>query len=183
MPTGITIVGMERTLRQINKVIDQKQRDFRARLIAAGLFIEAEATKEITATLYSQPEPADKYRKRTGNLRASKFTVWTRGRHPATPEFKNPTHPGMTKKEAALSDQTDAVDCEAAFQTAVVEGVGEVDNRTCDHFAVLVGYGASYALYVHEGTHRMAGYHWLSNTLEKNRNRIQEIITGNEAMI
>ena len=162
MKLGVTVKNVEAALKSIEKEVQKREQAFHAGLIAAGLELERLATLQITSTLYSTPEPETKARKRTGNLRASRYTVWTQGPMKGAPGFND------ANGEAAAQEQ--------AFQNAVSTSKSEVDARSKDTFAVVVGYGASYALYVHEGTSRMSGYHWLSDALNTNKQHLIDIV-------
>ena len=186
MGFGIKVVNVEKALKKLNKEVEQKEKSFHAGLIAAGLELERLAIIQITNTLYAQPEPTDKARKRTGNLRASRYTVWTQGPTRPTPSFKDTKDQRATnnsnRKASAeagavgIDEEGDAAEQAEAFTQAVGRSKGEVDARDKKHFAVIVGYGASYALFVHEGTSRMQGYHWLVDALNLNMEHLKDIV-------
>jgi hypothetical protein len=142
----------------------------RSRLIAAGLVLEGEATRELTETLYAVPEPINKARKRTGNLRASRFTVWDGGPMPV---------------RSFVADPTAEQDVRDGYKQSVQEAQGMCATKSAEgQCVVIVGYGAFYALYVHEGTTnmsgqpRMTGYKWLANAVAKNQDRLIRVIHG-----
>ena len=186
MAFGVKVVGVEKALQKLNREVENKEKAFHAGLIAAGLELERLATLQITNTLYAQPEPPEKVRKRTGNLRASRYTVWTQGPTRPTPSFKDTkaqrADNRLNRKVAAeagavgIDEEGDAAEQAAAFTQAVGKSKGEVDARDKKHFAVIVGYGASYALFVHEGTSRMVGYHWLVDALNLNIAHLKDIV-------
>lgn len=159
MNPGIRCVGIQEALAGIQEGFKKIQGVSREGIIAAALFTEGECTRTITDVLYSLPEPADKPRPRTGNLRASRFTIWGNSPSPASPTFK------------ALSNE-DSV--EESYAVAVEEGMSFVNGSTPERFMALVGYGAFYAIFVHEGvTGKFDGFRWIESTLQSKR---QEII-------
>lgn len=164
MPISAKITGVDRTRETLRKYAAKKHTDFRNGIIAAALFLESSATLEITDTLYAQPEPPEKVRKRTGNLRASRFTVWTDGEEKATPAFQ--------PDPFALQDVGEG------HAVAVGEAKAIVQDHKKNEFLAVVAYGAYYALYVHEGTEHMQGYKWLSNALNKDRDLITACVKG-----
>lgn len=158
MTMGVTLTGMDETLRRIQKAVDSHGEVFRKNLIAAGLMLEAACTEKITEVLYSIPEDDDKERKRTGNLRASRFTMWTNSPDVAVPTFdvvegEDPMLPGFRQ---TLDDAKKLIDAASSGK-----------NKT----AVVVGYGAYYAVYVHEGVEgKFQGFKWMElalNDLER----------------
>ena len=103
--------------------------------------------------LYSKPEPPEKKYRRTGNLRASRFTVWTRGGTGRNPSFKASHGP-----------------IEEGFAQSVGDGEGLVNTQK--EFSALVGYGAFYALYVHEAL----GINWMTTAYDRTRDRLFSIV-------
>ena len=157
---GFKLVGEKSIRRALERLKARDMAALRRGLIAAGLFLEGAATQKITNTIYAVPEAPDKPRKRTGNLRASRFTTWE-GHSVQTPAFR-------TDK---------ANNTPAAFSGAVRDGQRLVKQSNAGQFFVLVGYGASYALYMHEGTPTMPeGFKWLQDAATENVNNIRGIV-------
>lgn len=164
MPPVVRITGVDRTRKTLERYAAKAHKSFKGGIIAAAQFLEASATVEITDTLYAQPEPPEKERKRTGNLRASRMTVWTDGPDVAGTSF------------AADPFATQSV--EAGYAFTVKEAQALVANHKNNEFLAVVAYGAYYALYVHEGTEYMQGYKWLQNALNKDRDLIKRVVAG-----
>lgn len=156
---------MDRTRKTLERYTSKVHSDFRKGIIAAALFIEASATQEITDTLYAQPEPPEKLRKRTGNLRASRMTTWT-------------DLPGVNAVTSFVPDPFAAQDIGKGHAFTMSEAKALVQDHKDNEFLAVVAYGAYYALYVHEGTENMRGYKWLSNAVNKDRDLIANVVKG-----
>ncbi|MFA5387983.1 MAG: hypothetical protein WC322_06400, partial [Candidatus Paceibacterota bacterium] len=163
--TGAAVTGVDRTRATLERYAEKVHTDFRSGIIAAALFVEASATMELTNTLYAQPEPPEKLRKRTGNLRASRMTTWT----------GLPTVNGTTMFKA---DAFATQDVAAGQQQAMADAAALVAAPRKNEFLAVIGYGAYYALYVHEGTEYMPAYKWLTNALNKDRDLIKDVVAG-----
>lgn len=166
MTFGCTLAGLDTVLNRLQKEIDKQGTVFRKNLIAAGLTLEAACTEKITKVLYSIPEAEDKERKRTGNLRASRFTIWTNHVGAQAPSFdvvegEEPVLPGFNQ---ALEEAR-----------AEVERASAGKNKT----AVVVGYGAYYAVYVHEGVDgKFNGFKWMELALQEQESKLVDILCG-----
>lgn len=119
--------GIRKTLTNLDKLNRAVHTDAEKTLIRIGLQVQAKAQK------YA---PVD-----VGNLRASAFTVW-----------------GNNPVPAGDFSGRDAKKLRSAFNTAVSEGAslakqGKVEGK----FRVVVGFGAHYAIYVHEGNFASVG--------------------------
>lgn len=157
--SGFTLVGTKSLRRALEGLKARDMAALRRGLIAAGLFLEGAATRKITNTIYAVPEPKNKPRKRTGNLRASRFTTWE-GHSVPTPAFH------ADKGNNTPSD----------FNKAVHAAQRLVRQSNAGEFFVLVGYGASYALYMHEGTRVSEGFKWLQDAATENVYNIRGIV-------
>ena len=159
------VTGVARSRASLERYASKKHTDFRRGIIAAALFVESSATMELTNTLYAQPEPPEKLRKRTGNLRASRMTTWT----------GLPTVNGTTMFKA---DAFATQDVAAGQVQAMADAAALVAAPKKNEFLAVIGYGAYYALYVHEGTDSMRAYKWLTNALNKDRVLITNVVAG-----
>ena len=164
MITGIKVSGIEDTLKGISEAVKAKGRGFRSGMIAAGLYLEGACTESITNVLYSLPEAPEKKRKRTGNLRASRFTIWTDGPIPVAPKFVE-----LPGEESPTE----------SFDEAMIDSQKEVcEKDTPSQMRVIVGYGAHYALFVHEGVEgKFEGFKWVEMALREKQDNIVRLIT------
>lgn len=164
MTAAVTLTGLQEVLARIQEGVTAKGGGFREGVIAAGFQLEAAATEKITEVLYSLPEEEDKPRKRTGNLRASRFTIWSDGPPPPVPDFvqvKNEENP-KEKHEDSLREAQQVLDQQKAMTAAVV-----------------VGYGAYYAIFVHEGVAgKFEGFKWLELALQEKERSLIDMIAG-----
>lgn len=162
---AMRLTGLDRTRQTLRRYAGKRHTDFRKGIVAAALFVEASATMELTNTLYAQPEPPEKQRKRTGNLRASRMTTWT-------------DLPGVNGTLSFKPDPFAEQDVGTGQRQAMSEAKALVSKPERGKFLALVGYGAYYALYVHEGTEHMPAYKWLTNALNKDRDLITAAVRG-----
>jgi hypothetical protein len=165
MNMGVTLNGVQQTLAGMQREVDGRRKVFRSGIIAAGMELEAACTQKLTEVLYSIPEDDDKERKRTGNLRASRFTMWTGGPTPSTPSFV-----GIAGEESVAAGHAEAVS----------NGKEMVDaNSSPSRTAVVVGYGAYYAIFVHEGVEgKFDGFKWVELALAEVRGKMIARMTG-----
>jgi hypothetical protein len=151
---GIKITGLSESLQFLRGVVPDAQANLEKGVVSAALIYEGACTKEITTMLYSLPEPADKPRKRTGNLRASRFTCWTGGSTGRVPTFKASPGPIVDGFNQSVSDAEGLVASQKAF-------------------SAMVGYGAFYALYVHEAL----GINWMTVAFDKTRETLFKVVS------
>lgn len=154
---GMTIktVGLDAAVKFTENLTPLAEKNLRKGIISAALLFEAACTREITALLYSKPEAPDKPRKRTGNLRASRFTVWSGGSSNNSPSFKAAEGPIDEGYSQSLQEANSLV-------------------NTGSSFAACVGYGAYYALYVHESA--KIGIAWMTSAYEKVREKMNQVV-------
>ena len=128
---SVSIKGVDRLLKQLNRAREKSMTRTFANLVRAGLFIQGEAMRRI---------PVD-----TGNLRASAFTVWSSDmRVPALPEM-------------GILASTDKLDDPATHDSSVALHQAEADMTLASTGGqVIVGFTAYYAVYVHEN---LQAYH------------------------
>lgn len=163
MNVGVTITGVQKTLDAIQQAVADRNRSFRSGIIAAGVELEAACTRKITEVLYSIPEEEDKERKRTGNLRASRFTMWTGGRVAGVPSFQ------VIEGEEPVE----------ASHTQALHEAERIVNQDSRKTSVLVGYGAYYAIFVHEGVEgKFDGFKWVERALQDSEQLLVDRITG-----
>lgn len=154
--SGNRVIGLERVLTRLNKTIPVGQtRNLTQGLVALGLKIQRDSQKMA---------PVD-----TGNMKASAFTVWTRGRVPQVGAMQGKTA-GKTKQET---------------EQAIARVKGKADSRPPMKPEVAVAYGAAYAIYVHENemaTHLTAKKR-KGQAVEKRRGRklLKAVVAGDIA--
>ena len=136
-------------------------------LIAAGLILQAEAQRLTPVA--------------SGNLRASAFTVWEGGENNTTPEWKDTTKVysknakgGWTKEsERALTPEE-----LAELQESMEQGV-QAAKGMAKGMKVIVGFGASYSIFVHEmvdNQHRVGQAKFLEAAARENMDRMVNAI-------
>lgn len=119
--SGVRVVGMEKVLNTINKKLPAKQtKNLKQGMIALGFKVQRDSQKMTPIDL--------------GNLKASAFTMWTRGRAPSPKEFKG----------------KDASQVAADTMSAIAKVGADVNNTLPIKPEVAVAYGAAYAIFVHE---------------------------------
>jgi len=144
----IRLLGLQEALIGLKKELGTLKRVSKKGLIRAGLRIQREAQIEAPVDL--------------GNLRASAYTVWSKNQKPPVKTFTG----------------DDAVEVSESYAVAVGESLQMLPPPVGDKVAVIVGFGASYALYVHEGTLteegevRTFGNPFLERALKQNRKAI-----------
>jgi len=125
----VKMEGLEKVMRKMKTAFSQILFITKDGMIAGALLLQRESQK-IT--------PVD-----TGNLKASAFTLWV-GATISVPNFKDA---GIRSKRTPQ----EMAKLNSVFTQAVTEAtqvVNSVDRNTV--IRVLVGYGAFYAIYVHE---------------------------------
>lgn len=151
--------GLPAVMRRMNKEVSRMRGVTNANLIKAGLFIQGEAQKIA---------PVD-----TGNLRNSGFTYWGKDTPASNPSFVLPRL-GGAKALQRLKDVNERTRRKA-------EKLTEHNTRPgATVFTVVVGFGAFYALHVHEDARRslQRGAKFLQRALVENASRIYSILTG-----
>ena len=144
----IRLLGLQEALIGLKNELKELKAVSKQGLIRAGLRIQREAQIEVPVDL--------------ANLRSSAYTVWSRTQKPPAKTF--------TGDEATKVSES--------FATAVAESLQMLPSPTGDKIAVIVGFGANYALYVHEGTLteegqvRTFGNPFLERALKQNRKAI-----------
>ena len=165
---GVTPDSLARTLHGIDRAARRIPFKSRKGLIRAGLYIQGESQKRT---------PVD-----TGNLRASAFTVWGPGKGTNfSPEFKQEGTKKIAQRDSQGRFAKSKVSSRRREEIAALEAghaefilaqssdlVGDVLEGTIE---VRVGYGAYYALFVHEkGVSRsQRGSKFLERALMENR--------------
>lgn len=134
----------------------------------------------------------------TGNLRASGFLVWE-GRQPSPPkwsEFHRSTETRsyslnaatgkvsrakVTKTQGAQLTKEQFAALESAWQETVAKAQGNLDGKK---FVVALGFGAAYAIFVHENAaarHPSGQWKFLEASLLENRKRMLDVIRAEAA--
>lgn len=127
MKQGKSVRGVRRTVENLNKLTNETYTGFQTALITFGARVQASAQKNAPVDL--------------GNLQASAFTVWGRNSMPT----------------AAFSG-SDSDMLRKTFNAAVSEAAMLAERGKAEYkFRVVVGFGAHYAVYVHEGSFAMKG--------------------------
>lgn len=159
--------GFEPLLLEFNRQMEETTGKFRQGIIAGALELEAACTRSITEVLYSVPRPGSTY-KRTGNLRASVFTLWS----------DNPDVPDNNKTATFHGKNGDDVKSSVgAAKDFTKQFLKDKKN------SAVVGYGANYALAVHEGVEgKFDGYKWLERALRERTTaivgKVRELVLG-----
>jgi hypothetical protein len=137
MTPTIRVEGVDRAIAKLKAKLEKYKVDTVSELVRVGLMIQRESQENI-----KDDDLID-----TGNMRASAFTVWTGGSPPRDVDFKEKSR----KHPKAIVD-TDML--QTVFDQTIREAYAEVNNgedvQVTNKAAVIVGYGAYYALYVHE---------------------------------
>ena len=136
---SIRVIGTDKVVKDLNKKLSEIRTITFQELVRTGLSIQRRSQEYIR-----QDNLID-----TGNLRASAFTVWTNGPTPSAPNFQD-----VGKKSQRLisnENMGELEDTHEATVAACVEDTGRTLGSALDRVGhVIVGYGAYYALYVHE---------------------------------
>ena len=135
----IRVEGVDRAVKALNAKLERYKVDAVSELVRVGLMIQRESQENIK----------DDGLIDTGNMRASAFVVWTGGQPPRYPVFS-----AAARKSGSTLDETDMDLLGSIHQATVVAADEEVNNGEdvlmTNKASVIVGYGAYYALYVHE---------------------------------
>jgi len=164
---GAKIKGLAEWSDQMRRAIKRIPGATQQGLIAAGLILQAEAQKLTPVA--------------SGNLRASAFTVWEGGENNTSPSWHDTTKVyeqnakgGWTKTtERNLTPQE-----LADLQDAMEQGVAAA-KKLGKKSAVVVGFGASYSIFVHEmvgNAHRVGQAKFLETAAYQNMDRMIEAI-------
>lgn len=161
--------------------INLLEAELHKRLISSLLFLGAQATKELTDKLYALPEPPEKKRKRTGNLRASQVIQWP-GKGKSQPTYisppPEPVPKGLSPEEKKAWKEKQAAKANDDKQDYLqwYEGFLDRVSQECRQEGwksiYAIGYGAYYAVFVHE----WEGLHWLTTALHNNKSKLVSII-------
>jgi len=132
----IKLDGVQGVLNELNSQIAKIQGRTRKGLIEAGLMILAKAQKNT---------PVD-----TGNLKASASLIPSAMAAVPTPVWDTDSKNPKRKNPTHLSGETIS-ELSAGFETMVGESKAEIASDATKHIdSVIVGYGAYYAVFVHE---------------------------------
>lgn len=135
----IRVEGVDRAVKALNAKLERYKVDTVSELVRVGLMIQRESQENIK----------DDGLIDTGNMRASAFVVWTGGDTPRYPVFSS-----SGKQSGIVLEETDMDLLNTIHQATVVAAGEEVNNGEdvliTNKASVIVGYGAYYALYVHE---------------------------------
>ena len=168
--TGIK--GFEEVMRNLNKALMQVEGGTLRGLLLAAAFIRKETERNPPLT------PVD-----TGNLRASWFTVSSKGR-----SYQVKDKFGMVIREVREGGAThfkgdNASQMAQEHSTMINQAQGTIKGDD-SVIRVIMGYTANYAMYVHENVtanfkRPQSGAKWLEAAIKRNQWQILQIVKNN----
>lgn len=165
MTPTIRVEGTDRAIAKLKAKLEQYKVDSVEELVRVGLMIQRESQENIK----------DDGLIDTGNMRASGFTVWTGGKPVPPVPFKD-----VGKKNPNVNVNMDLLQAvhDQTTREAFVDVNDGMDVLVMNKAAVFVGYGAYYALYVHEDgvSRRWTGAKFLERAVNTMANKFGHMV-------
>ncbi len=158
MPSRVT--GVERAIKALNRKISKVEEITTSTLVRVGLLIQRDAMINT---------PVD-----TGALRLSCFTVWKGGK--SGTGVLTSAHGRTPSEQKKIAEESE--------KSMMFMANTERDATIIEHPVVFVGFGASYAIFVHEredAEHAVGGPYFLVDAVAKHIKSIENLIVEEAA--